>query len=610
MPNVSDAFLVDDSIMISNISEITCFKLLFFILGSLMLIQLINIDQDANGASGEITFLDKWGSTCLIYSEMSCTPDGSVSQSRGEGQFWGLWGIASDDFSIYALDVLNHRVQKFDHNGQFMSKWGTNGTGEGQFDFPSGIAVDSQYVYVTDHGNRIQIFDKQGQFLKTIGEAGVDPGQFNKPEDIDVDTDGRIYVADSGNNRIQVFNPDLTISNVWGTQGTGNGQFDYPQGIAVPAPGHVYVTDSHNNRIQYFQLASPCPPETTEITTNVCLAKEWGIKGSADGEFSRPADIDVSGQFVYVVDGNNNRVQIFTTDGIFVDKFGTECLIKESTEPMGKCKDPDGDGPLKKGDGQFKYPAGITVRSNLLFIADNFNDRIQKLSADIQLPPVTTTVPIANAGIDQTVSSGQTVTLDGERSTPNDGSLQFLWRQSGGPEQVGLANKETSKPTFEAPQVTQDSVFEFELKVSDQNGHSDIDGISVKIGANQQNQQNEKPKANAGPEKTVSEGESTELDGDSSTDNDGSIEKYEWEAGDCDNNEPKGSVQQQDLTNSKARFVAPQISSSSTTCEVRLTVTDNDGEKDSDTVQITVNEKPSSPTTGPFNIGPGVKAEQ
>ncbi len=58
------------------------------------------------------------------------------------------------------VDEGNNRIQKFDSNGTFISKWGTPGTSEGQFEEPTGIAVDSLgNVYVVDRGNsRIQVF--------------------------------------------------------------------------------------------------------------------------------------------------------------------------------------------------------------------------------------------------------------------------------------------------------------------------------------------------------------------------------------------------------------------------------------------------------------------
>jgi sugar lactone lactonase YvrE len=521
------------------------------------------------------------------------------TENTGDGKFWGIWGIASDDSAIYTLDVLNHRVQKFDSEGTFMNKWGNKGLENGQFTFPSGIAADSQYVYVVDHSNRIQIFDKEGQFVNSLGSSGSNPGELNQPEDVDVDSNGRIYVADSGNHRIQVFSPDNSGGLVWGSQGTGRGQFDYPQGISVPAPGNVIVADSHNNRVQYFQLLNDCPQGTSTVTAGVCFVKEWGTPGKSDGQFDRPADVAVSDGIIYVVDANNNRIQLFTKEGTFIKKFGSECLVKAGLKPSVGCKKPANNGPLEQGnvgDGQFKFPAGITVRSNTIFVADNFNDRIQKFNVEIGPQPTNlqlqTGAVQANAGQAQTVNVGETVTLDGRNSQPNDGTLQYIWRQVGGDRRVDLVDSNTATARFDAPSVTQDSTYEFELSVMGTNNQISRDRVSINVAANEQDQnQNQNPQADAGGNKDVTESNSVELDGSGSSDNEGEIQTYDWTSNGCDNNQPDGNINNSD--NAVATFEAPQIDSTSSVCTVELTVTDSQGATDTDSVEITVNENPN-----------------
>jgi len=556
---------------------------------SLILVFILNI---SNAEPWDVKFVKKWGSTCLLKSGMGCENSTAqlATENVGDGKFWGIWGLASDDSAIYTVDVLNNRIQKFDRNGLFMNKWGSEGMGNGQFNHPSGIAADLQYVYVVDHSNRIQIFNKEGQYVNSLGASGSLPGQLNRPEDIDVDTSGHIYVADSGNHRIEVFNPNNTTGIVWGSQGTGKGQFDYPQGIAVPEPGHVYVADSLNNRIQYFQLLNNCPQGTSTVTAGVCFVKEWGKPGTADGQFDRPADVTVSDGIVYVVDANNNRIQVFTKEGTFIKKFGSECLIKTGLEPSKGCKKPATNGPLELGelgDGQFKYPAGITVRSNTIFVADNFNDRIQAFNVEIGPPP--TSQIQANAGQTKTVDSGETVTLDVGNSHPNDGSLQYIWRQVGGDRRVDLADSNSAKARFEAPAVTEDSTYDFELSVMGTNNQISKDRVSVNVAANQQDQ-NQNPKANAGGDKSVTESGSVKLDGSGSSDNEGDIQSYDWQSNGCDNNQPNGNINNSD--NPVANFVAPQIDSASSVCTVELTVTDSQGATDKDSIEITVNQGP------------------
>ena len=77
------------------------------------------------------------------------------------------------------------------------------------FSFPYGIAVDSSgYVYVADSWNgRIQKFDSDGNFITKWGSSGTGDGEFSLPHGIAVDSSGNAYVADTMNNRIQKFAP-------------------------------------------------------------------------------------------------------------------------------------------------------------------------------------------------------------------------------------------------------------------------------------------------------------------------------------------------------------------------------------------------------------------
>jgi tripartite motif-containing protein 71 len=80
----------------------------------------------------------------------------------------------------------------------FKGMWGQTGTGDGQFKGPNGIAVDSDgNVFVADSGNaRIQKFSSTGQFLGKWGRGGNGDGQFLKPYHIAIDSNNDIYVTE------------------------------------------------------------------------------------------------------------------------------------------------------------------------------------------------------------------------------------------------------------------------------------------------------------------------------------------------------------------------------------------------------------------------------
>jgi len=152
---------------------------------------------------------------------------------------------------------------------------------------PFGIAVDhSGNVYVTNvypsqGGNNVVKFSSHGKYLATIGSAGSGDGQFNDPQGIAVDSSGDIYVADSGNNRVEKFNKDGVYQSQFGSQGSGNGQFKYPAGIAFGAGGAIYVTDVGNNRVETFDSSGS-------------YLGQFGSYGQGHGEFFAPYGIAIS----------------------------------------------------------------------------------------------------------------------------------------------------------------------------------------------------------------------------------------------------------------------------------------------------------------------------
>jgi tripartite motif-containing protein 71 len=147
------------------------------------------------------------------------------SFGTGDGQFYFPRGVAVDqsDGSVYIVDMGNHRIQKFDTGTnvlpQLLAKWG--GSPEaghassplareaGQLRSPWGIAVDGAGdVFVTDTGNhRVEKFDREGNFITQWGGFGNGDGQFNFPYGIAVDARGSVFVVDSGNTRVQQFMP-------------------------------------------------------------------------------------------------------------------------------------------------------------------------------------------------------------------------------------------------------------------------------------------------------------------------------------------------------------------------------------------------------------------
>ena len=128
--------------------------------------------------------------------------------------------------------------------------------------------------------------------------------------------------------------------------------------------------------------------------------------------------------------------------------------------------------------------------------------------------------PTADAGPDQNVDEGDTVNLDGSGSSDSDGNIEtYAWEQTGGPD-VGLTGVNSSTPSFVAPNVNANTVLEFTLTVTDNEGAPGIDTIEVTV-SDVPTGGDEPPIADAGPDQTVNEGDQVTLDGTGSTDPDG-----------------------------------------------------------------------------------------
>jgi hypothetical protein len=202
------------------------------------------------------------------------------SYGTADGQFNQPVGIAADaSGNVYVVDHGNHRVQKFrvtnsggTWSAQHLTTWGGFGAANGQFNQPYGITLDASGVlWVADGFNhRLQKFDTNGNFLGFIGSQGTGNGQFITPTWVTFDAAGNYYVsetnsdptnanaADIAEQRVQKFSPTGAFITKWGTYGELGGQFKLPfQCVVDSATNYAYVSDYYNTRIEKFNLSAP-----------------------------------------------------------------------------------------------------------------------------------------------------------------------------------------------------------------------------------------------------------------------------------------------------------------------------------------------------------------
>lgn len=188
------------------------------------------------------------------------------------------------------------------------------------------------------------------------------------------------------------------------------------------------------------------------------------------------------------------------------------------------------------------------------------------------------TALISDAGSDQVINENNLVTLDGSNSQDSDNVITtFLWQEisSGG---VVLNDTSAQQPTFNAPEVTANTQFEFQLTVTNDDGEQASDTVFVTV-----NHVDKPLVSHAGSDQVVDENTLVTLDGAASNDPDNVITTYLWEE------LSSGGIVLNNASSQQPTFTAPDIATS-TVFTFRLTVTNDNGDSEIDTVDITVNE--------------------
>ena len=210
--------------------------------------------------------------------------------------YYNPCGIA---MGAYVVDSGNNRIVYLSQDGA--SSFGKTGSGTNEFQWPKGIAVDTNgHIFIVDSGNGriVHISNWWGGEWAALGTSGTGTHHFFNPFGVAVDASGHIYVTDSGNNRI--VRMDDMSGNGWttfGSAGSDTHQFNNPCGVAVDDSGHIYISDSNNDRI---------------VRMNDMIGTCWTSFGNQVGstcQISCPVGIavDASG-YIYVVNSGNHEI--------------------------------------------------------------------------------------------------------------------------------------------------------------------------------------------------------------------------------------------------------------------------------------------------------------
>lgn len=264
--------------------------------------------------------------TCTIGSA-DCDNDWSVPVSQGLDHPLGMCYFPNS-LEFMVADTGHHRVVRYRSDGTLLAEWGTAGTGVGEFQSPSDVALASDgNLYVLDSGNgRIQVFTRDGTFVRALGSRGSGAGQLLDP--LFLDAWDYVVVGDTGNHRVLKFALDGTLMGSWGTEGTDPGQFLEPTGVLISGD-RIFVADRAADRVQAFTeegvLATDWDPPTG-LSGPMGLAEQYG---------------EIEGYGLTIADTGNRRVQSWSLYGFggcwHFEPSCASAVITDMTPAMAGC---------------------------------------------------------------------------------------------------------------------------------------------------------------------------------------------------------------------------------------------------------------------------------
>jgi sugar lactone lactonase YvrE len=167
-------------------------------------------------------------------------------------------GVARDAASgrLFVADTYAHDIKVFDDRGALITTFGRRGTADGEFNFPSHLALANGELYVTDTlNNRVQVLRAEdGVLVRQFGTRGLALGQLVRPKGVSVDGEGNVYVIESFYDSLLVYSPRGEFLMPIGGTGKATGRFYLPSGVWVDGKNRVHIADMFNGRVVLFQF--------------------------------------------------------------------------------------------------------------------------------------------------------------------------------------------------------------------------------------------------------------------------------------------------------------------------------------------------------------------
>lgn len=184
-------------------------------------------------------------------------PDGAPRGEFGAGVLKRPTGVARDAQRgrIYVADTHAHDIKVFDDAGVLLATWGRRGSGPGELNYPTHLALSNGTLIVSDSLNaRVQGFDSEGRATLRFGERGLYVGNFVRPKGVAADDEGNLYVVESMHDTLLVFDREGRPLMSLGGTGQDAGRFFLPAGVWTDPRNRVFVADMFNGRVAVFQF--------------------------------------------------------------------------------------------------------------------------------------------------------------------------------------------------------------------------------------------------------------------------------------------------------------------------------------------------------------------
>jgi YD repeat-containing protein len=218
------------------------------------------------------------------------------------GQFTGPKAIAVGvDGSIWVGDA--YHLQRFTSAGQFIERVRT-------WTFPLSLDADAKgNMFVGEEaGSWVAVYSKEGDLLRKFGSAGTGLGQFSRPTEVSVDPDGNVWVADDAADRVQLFNNAGDYIAKFASPGTGAQQLQLESrtGIVAEENGRIWIADGGNDRVVEWlggNFEPSSDPALTEDDPSLEIDVSEGLVESVEGDEAGTVTYDHSGDLLTAVDG-------------------------------------------------------------------------------------------------------------------------------------------------------------------------------------------------------------------------------------------------------------------------------------------------------------------